>query len=383
MMGIRACALETPAFAQLLQAYQNREEAPRAFCRSGGKVVAKLGFDVPDELILAAGMMPVQVYADPARPLKKTDVYLEFAFDPMVRGQFEKLVDGTCAEQADFLAVSNSTDVIIRVYLYLREIQRQNLEALPPMTFLDWLFTRNRLHQERNELTVKLFMEQLEQWSGAPLTEEAIRQAMEVCNADRQALRRIGALRHSGQPRISGSEALVIIGSAGFMDRQTHTRLTEEVASAAASWPALTGKRIFFTGSAQEDTRLYDWIEQTGAVVVGEDHDWGDRYYDRDCSLSYPPVRAIVDRYMLREFSSKKAFVSQRVEALDRQVDAAEAQAVIFYSNLYEEAASWDYPSQKASLEARGIPTRAFAKMHWPAEKNPGLREQLAEFCGE
>lgn len=382
-MGIRACALETPAFEQLLQAYQNREAAPEAFRRSGGKVVAKLGFDVPDELILASGMMPVQVYADPVRPLKKTDTYLEFAFDPMVRGQFEKLVDGTYAQQADFLAISNSTDVIIRVYLYLREIQRQNLETLPPMTFLDWLFTRNRLHQDRNELIVKLFMEQLEQWSGAPLTEEAIRQAMETCNADRRALRRIGALRQAAQPRISGSEALVIIGSAGFMDRQTHTRLTEAVADAAENWPVLTGKRIFVTGSAQEDTQLYDWIEGGGAVVVGEDHDWGGRSYDRDCNPDYPPVRAIVDRYMLREFSSKKAFVSQRVEALDRQVDAAGAQAVIFYSNLYEEAASWDYPSQKASLEARGIQTGAFVKMQWPPEKNPGLRERLAEFCGE
>ena len=44
-------------------------------------------------------------------------------------GQFEKLVDGTYKSQADFLAVSNSTDVIIRVFLYLREI----LRSLPEM----------------------------------------------------------------------------------------------------------------------------------------------------------------------------------------------------------------------------------------------------------
>ena len=69
---------------------------------------------------------------------------------------------------------------------------------------------------------------------------------------------------------------------------------------------------------------------------------------------------------MLREFSGKKAFVSQRVEALDREVNQAKADSVLFYFHIYEEAASWDYPSQKESLEGRGITTAHFAKMHWP-----------------
>lgn len=138
---------------------------------------------------------------------------------------------------------------------------------------------------------------------------------------------------------------------------------------------------MYFTGSAQEDTRLYDMIEKTGMVIVGEDHDWGDRFYDRDYNLEYTPIRAVVDRYMLREFSSKKAFVSQRVEALDRLTKQAGAEAVIFYNNIYEEAASWDYPSQKKSLESRGIKTAAFSKMIWPADKNEGLEEKLEQFA--
>ena len=49
---------------------------------------------------------------------------------------------------------------------------------------------------------------------------------------------------------------------------------------------------------------------------------------------------------------------------IDREVDASTAQAVVFYTNIYEEAASWDYPSQKKSLESRGIPTPALPR--WP-----------------
>lgn len=63
---------------------------------------------------------------------------------------------------------------------------------------------------------------------------------------------------------------------------------------------------MFYTGAEQEDTSLYEKIEAQGMVIVGEDTNWGDRYYNRDYNLDYPATRALVDRYMLREFSAKK-----------------------------------------------------------------------------
>ncbi len=380
-MAIRECALQDPSFAKLLEAYNNRDKAAAAFRAQGGKVLAKLGFDVPDELVLAAGLMPVQVYADPDKELVQTSKMLEFAFDPMVRKQFEKMVDGTYKDQVDFLAVSNSTDVFIRVFLYLREIHRSLPEIpVPPVCFIDWLFTRNRMHQERNELTINIFKKQLEDWTGKRITDAKIKKAAVICNKNREALRKIGALRHAKKVRISGTEALVIIGAGFFMDKKEHTALVNAVAKAAKKWPVLEGPRVFMTGSVQEDLALYSMIEEAGAVVVSEDHDWGDRSYDRDYNLEYSPVRAIVDRYMLRSFSSKKAFVSQRVDALNEAVAAAKADAVIFYTNIYEEAASWDYPSQKKSLDGQGIKNACFAKMQYPAKLNEGLAENIGAF---
>ena len=380
-MAIRDCALQDPSFAKLLDVYNNRDRAAAAYRKEGGRVLAKLGFDVPDELVLAAGLMPVQVYADPDKELVYTSKMLEFAFDPMVRKQFEKLVDGTYKSQADFLAVSNSTDVIIRVFLYLRETLRSLPEVpVPPTCFIDWLFTRNRMHQERNELTIKIFKKQLEDWTGTKITDTKIKRAAKVCNAERAALRKIGALRHGKKVRISGTEALVIIGSGFFMDKKEHTDLVKQIAKAAAKWPVITGPRVFVTGSVHEDLAVYSMIEDAGAVIVSEDHDWGDRSYERDFNLEYTPIRAIVDRYMLRSFSSKKAFVSQRVEALNEAVKASGAEAVVFYTNIYEEAASWDYPSQKASLDAQGIKNASWVKMQYPAGLNEGLAESIAQF---
>lgn len=380
-MAIRECALKNQHFARLYDVYQHRDAEALAFKKAGGKVLAKLGFDVPDELVLAAGLMPVQVYADPDKELVYTNKILEFAFDPVVRKQFEKLIDGTYKETADYLAVSNSTDVVIRIFLYLREIIRSMPEMpVPPTCFIDWLFTRNRMHQERNELIINIFKKQLEDWTGKPISDEAVKEAAKICNADRAALRKIGALRHGDEVRVNGTEALVIIGSGFFMDRKEHTELVEKLAEEAAEWPVVKGTRVFLTGSVHEDLKVYEMIEAAGGVVIAEDHDWGDRSYDRDYNMAYSPVRAIVDRYMLREFSSKKAFVSQRVEALNKEVAAAKADVVMFYTNIYEDSASWDYPSQKKSLDEQGIKNASFAKMLYPAEQNEDLAARIAEF---
>ena len=381
-MAIRACALESKAFTALKDVYDHRDTPAAAWRAAGKKVVGKLGFDVPDELLIAAGMMPVQVYADPKRSLDETNKYLEYAFEPVVRAQFEKLIDGTYTDQLDALAISNSTDVVIRIFLYLRELHRVEPEKnLPPFAFIDWLFTRTSRHQRRNEFVIDLFRKQVEEWAGREVTDDEIREAGKICNENRQALREMAKLRHGDEVHISGSEALVIIGAGLFMERTAHTELVRQVTEDAKSWPVLQGPRVFYTGAEQEDIALYEKIEAQGLVIVGEDMNWGDRHYNRDYNSAYPATRALVDRYMLREFSAKKAFVSQRVEALDREVDEAKAEAVIFYTNLYDEVATWDMPNQKKSLSGRGIKSCIFGKMLWPTENNEGLDEQLAEFA--
>ena len=86
---------------------------------------------------------------------------------------------------------------------------------------------------------------------------------------------------------------------------------------------------------------------------------------------------------MFREYSAKKATVSQRVGALDREVNAVGAEGVIFYTNKYDEVATFDMPKQRKSLESRGIKHITFGKMKWPVAKNEGLDEKLAEFAKE
>ena len=379
-LNIREDALKNKAFIALKDAYDNREKALLACKKAGGKVVGTLGCDVPDEILIAAGLLPIRVYADSEKPLTESDKYLEFSFDPIVRAQFEKLVDGTYNKLFDFVAASNSTDVVIRIYFYLREIRRLEPEKpVPPVEFIDWLFLRFMQHQMRNERTIAKFKKTVETWICKQITDEQIIAASAICNENRAALREFSELRYGKNSRITGSEALVIIGSSLFMDKADHTKLLKKLLKDAANWPVISKPRIFVTGSAHESTEFYDLVEAAGANVISEDHDWGDRHMDRDVDLELEPIAGIVDRYMLRQESSKKSFVDERVKCLVESVKKTGAQAVVFYMNVFEEAASWDYPNQRKALQAMGIPSLFLVKQAFPLRSTVEISESLVK----
>lgn len=378
---IRDVAKQNAAFTELYDVYSHRESRLLAWKEKGGKVVGEYGADVPDEILIAADFLPVRCYGDPDLDLKYADVYLEQAFEPCARSAFEKMIDGTYDRLFDHLAISHTSDTELRIWLYLREMRRSERQMhIPPVEFVDWLLVRRRMYQEENRNVISRFKDTVEKWTGRHIEDDELREAGRICNDDHAALREIQRLRRIERPRITGSEALVIIGSSFFMDRVNHARLTREVARSAMNWPELDGPHVFVTGTAQESTDLYELIESTGAVVTGEDHDWGDRSYDCDMDLSIDPVRAIVDRYMLRQVSCRRSPVAARVAALDEGAEQSKADAVVFFMHLHDEAGSWDYPKQRESLEARGIRTVAFFRQQWPVARNEALRGKIEGF---
>jgi benzoyl-CoA reductase/2-hydroxyglutaryl-CoA dehydratase subunit BcrC/BadD/HgdB len=378
---IRKCALESAGFSRLLDVWRNRARGAEEFRAAGGRVVGCLGEDVPEEYIIAGGMLPVRIPPDPESDLAGADRWLEACFDPLVRSQFDRIVRGETARLCDYIAVSNSTDVLVRIYLYLRELRRTEPDCpVPPTAFIDWLFTRSRKFQLANERTAAIFRAQAETWAGRPISDGDVAAAIGILNENRAALREISALRLAPEPRVSGAEALVITGAGFYMERAAHTALVRDVAREAESWPALTGPRVFLSGTGQYDTGIYDMIEDGGAVVVAEDHDCGMRWYEGDTDPTLPPERAVAARYMLRSPSPKKATVEARVEALCRAVKAADARGVAVCMDRFEEAASWDFPEQRRALAEMGVTAREFFHLPYPAAGDPGLKADMADF---
>ena len=150
------------------------------------------------------------------------------------------------------------------------------------------------------------------------------------------------------------------------MDKRRYTALVAKLAEDTASWPEAVGVKLFFSGSLQQDLAVYEETEAEGFVICGEDHDAGMRAFDRPARTDLEPLKTLVDCYMLRSPSAAKGLVKERVASLLENVGKTGAAGVLFYTDRYDEAASWDFPSQRDALKARGLPYASCVKQEFP-----------------
>ncbi|MBQ9889827.1 MAG: 2-hydroxyacyl-CoA dehydratase [Firmicutes bacterium] len=381
-MKVRGCAKKSKAFTSLLDVYTNRDQYAVEAKKKGKTVIAVFGSDVPVEILHAAGMLPVQVYGGKNLDLTAADKYLEYAFDPCIRSQFEKMVDGTYSNLVDFVVMSRSSDALTRVFYYLREIRLTEPDVpVPPVYFIEQFFLRNFDNQRKNITRFNKFRKVVEAWAARELRDEEIWESCRLYNEDRQYLRDFSALRHGEHPTVLGSEFLVAVGASMFMPVEKHIELMKQLLEDAKAWDEVKAVNIFLTGSAQEDTDLYEQIEALGGNVTAEDHDWGDRYAAMDIDLNMiTPERALVDRYWLRTPSTKHALIRDRVASVVADSERGEVSKGLIFVHQYEESPSWDYPSQIKALKDRGIECLALTKQKYRIEDNAELKEKLGSF---
>lgn len=367
------------ALGEILRVYQHRHSAPKEL-HHGAKPIGCLGGDAPEELICAAGFVPVRIFGSGAVMTKTADQYLENGFDPLVRAQFEQIVNGAYTE-LDRIVITNSSDALIRVYYYLRAMRVKEPErSVPEPYFIDFLHSRHRMCGLYNRERYQAFLAALEQWSGKPVTPEDIRASIATLNETRQLMARLAELRRQPNPRISGLQALQISGAAMVMPKAAFNALLGRVLEDAHTFPQKEGVRLFVTGSPVDDPALYEAVEACGAVIVGEDHETGERQFEGLVREADDPLDAIVERYHDRQPGSTQATVSDRVRDLLHRVRQSGAQGVVAYIRQSDDAPSWDFPEQKKALEAAGIPVLLLDRQPYSVSDALAVQQQVELF---
>jgi len=368
------------ALVHLQHHYRQREQIAREWSESGGKVVGYMGVDVPEELLIAAGFFPLRITGDPAGSTMLADKYVGAAFNPIVRSMFNRLLDGTYGF-LDHLIISNSSEAILRLFYCLREIKRlEPYPGLPDFYFFEFLHTKFRTSALYNRDRVAEFKNQLEQWIGKAITDEALREAITICNENRRLLQEMARLRTEAMPRLSGVDALQIIGASMLMPKTDHNKLLRKLLNEADQLPTRDGVRLFIEGSSPDHLQFYELVESGQATIVAEDSDWGNRYFDTLVDESIDPLDAITDQYHFKAPSPTKSTIQERVDYCVRKATEAKVDGVIFFILHSENPPSWDYPEQRNALEARGIPTLCLPWQPYALTDTEDLKTSIESF---
>jgi len=307
---------------------------------------------VPWELLRAAGLHPILLSPRRLRT-PFADRYMEDVFSARIKAIFDYLVS---AESAPVSAVfiPRTSEQEHKLYLYLREVIRQGTEQSPEPILYNLLHARSPEAEAYGLERTHQLKHKLEQLAGRRIEDQALSAAITEGNAARQAIRGLLQHREGLAPRLSGSEALMLIGAWYFMDRSSYARLLQDALREIEARTPLEGPRILIKGPPLDSLALCALIESHGAIVVAEDDWWGSRAAGRDIDPSVDPIRAIFEKYYF-DAPSPRVFPSAIADDWFFR-KAPEVDGVIFYLPPDDDVIGWDYPRLRDFLDEHAIP---------------------------
>jgi benzoyl-CoA reductase/2-hydroxyglutaryl-CoA dehydratase subunit BcrC/BadD/HgdB len=281
----------------------------------------------------------------------------------------------------DLLIFPHTNDSIKRTYYYLwNQKKKEPALPVPPITIFDVLHTKKYIANQYVRGRMAALKETFEKLTGQEISEDALKKAVDLCNETRSLLQKVKGLRAADPPRISGVEALQIIGAAFFMPKEDHNRLLREFLENADALPAQNGVRLYVSGSILDNTQLYELIESCGATVVGEDVCTGNRYAENPVDTSIDLLDGLTDRYHTYSHEGRMHPLDDLVDYVVQGVQESKAQGALFNYMQWDDSHGWNYPTQRDALQDIGVPSIAFEMQGYEIANTEQLRTRIETF---
>ena len=343
-------------FDQFKEWYEKRHDYARAWkARTGGQVVATMCTYTPEELLIAAGMLPVRVLGA-HEPQNVTEPHIFGMFCPFCR---DSLAQGLLG-RFDYAEGVTLTQSCIQ-YRQAYSSWRQNVPTVQWDYYVAMPNDVQSPHSRKAHYAeIQQFRVFLQTLTGKTLTDDMLRDALAVMDENRRLLRELFDYRKADEPKVTGVEALYASITAQFIDKREHNEMLKKVLAAlpAREVTRPTGARFMTIGSENDDVSFMAMVESVGATIVIDDQCSGTRYFWNASKNDDDVVKAIADRYCDRPACPTKDYPAHtRFDHVLNLAKEYKVQAAVFLQQKFCDPHEGDYPDLKRHLEANGIPT--------------------------
>ena len=183
----------------------------------------------------------------------------------------------------------------------------------------------------------------LEELTGVEITDSRLREAINLCNRERELLRDISLMRKSQPIPISSKDFVALNHSSLLADKKVMVEILESTAKEVKKQAVLSfeGPRVLLTGStlALGDDKVIDITEDAGGVIVIEEFAEGIRPYWEMVKVNGDLMEALADCYFTRRVPP--AWFRPGRERLDFLIKLAKdfnVSGVIWYQLMYRES---------------------------------------------
>lgn len=299
---------------------------------NGGKVVGIFCTFVPTELILAAGASPVSLCASSDEPIAAAEQDLPRNLCPLIKASYGFAKTDTCPYFyfSDFIVGESTCDGKKKMFELMNEIKETYVMQLP---------------QSRDDGAMTLwtsemvrFKEKLESHYDITITEEDIKNAIDLKNREREAMMDYLSLGKLYPSAISGYEISSRLDGLGFtFDTEEKIRVIKErTKEVLKDWEEnhkgmeSSRPRLLITGCPNSGVRdkIIKTVEELGADVVALECCNGAREKIDPVRTDLPVYEALAEKYLNIKCSVMSPNTC-RIEEIEKMIDEYRVDGVI------------------------------------------------------
>lgn len=343
----------------------------------GKKVVGYVCSYVPEEILVAADILPFRITGLGVSDTSEADAYLSRVNCSFARCCLEAGFKGAY----DFLDGAvwvNGCDHIRRCY--------DNWKAKIPFDFMHMLPVPHKIFPDGRQWykeEVQGMMEAVEKHFDVKITDDRLLAASLVYNETRKILKQLYEMRARPEPVFTGAEVITILSAGVRIPKTEFNRLLSQVLQEAeqASKKANGHVRLLVGGSMMDDIDFIQNIESMGGIVVADSLCMGARSFWNLTEESGAILENLVDRYyahascprMAGEYKNRFDFTMDRIQEAD-------VKGVILENIKFCDLHGTENALIKKDLEKEGIPVIELERQYGPLADAGRLKTRVQAF---
>lgn len=329
------------------------------FKAEGKKVVGVLPYYAPEELVYAAGMVPMGIWGSNDKEISRSKEYCATFYCTIAQLALEMLLDGTM-DQLDALITPTICDTLRPMSQNFRVAVGSKIPCIflaHPQNRFDDFGVEFCKDQYRSVLDKLAFL------AGHDVTNKDILHAIKVYNASRAARREFVKLANEHCDVVNPIQRSAVLKAAFFMLKDEYTEklvaLNEELkALPAANWK---GTKVVTSGIICDNPKLLQIFIDNNIAIAADDVAHESRAFRFDApenvddgllALALQFSSMDYDILLYDKFSNQ----NRRAEDVVAKIKESGAQGLVLFMQQFCDPEEMEYPYLKKALDAAGIP---------------------------
>ena len=329
-----------------------------SFKAAGKKVIGVLPYYAPEELVYAAGMVPMGMWGSNNKSIVRAKEYCATFYCTIAQLALEMLLDGTM-DQLDGVITPTICDTLRPMSQNFRVAIGDKIPTIflahPQNRFAPWGL-QFCVDQYTN---VKKMLEKI---SGKEITDEDIRNAIKVYNASRAARREFVKLANEHCDVVTPTLRSAVLKASYFMLKDEYTEKLVALNNELKALPVCDwkGVKVVTSGIIVDNPVLLKIFEDNKIAIAADDVAHESRSFRTDASEEGDPMMALAKQFADIDYEvllyDPASAENRRGEFVANMVKESGAQGLILFMQQFCDPEEMEYPCLKKALDDAGVP---------------------------